>query len=651
MHAFRGRSGRRIVWVSVVVLLFVVSSILAVAVQPIDRSSPSGSGSARGAQNLVLAEQSLALGAGPAQGQPLSCQLVGVGSARCGSSDFSPAAAETGNYEWSNLSSLVGTSPSPRFTNMAWDASDGYVLLYGGDGATGAALQDTWTYANGTWTNITSITHGAPPAVFAAGMAYDPSSGKVVLFGGLTVLTSTIVGYTWTYHDLTWTNLTPTLSEAPVARLIPAMSTDTTNSEIVLFGGSPGIGYFDDTWVFKNGVWTNITSSQPIHMPGLLFPLLSDYPGHGAFLTGTWNISGSFGTFSYVFSGGTWTNISSGLVNSPPCFYLGYSAYLPAISGILEFTDAIYTAQGGLVFSPTAWLFTGAYWTNVTTLIGTTRDAFAAQFGSAAYDAYDQAIITFGGLRLGLPEFNGYTWALSAPPAVTAHVTRSVTDVGQPVTFSSTVSEGLAINKVAWKLGDGGTSSNRSQTHTYTATGFYTATVTATSITGANSSAAVSLQVNPAPAVALSATPNATAGSPVGLAATVNGGTGPYTYSWTLGDKNTSTAAFVSHVYAAAGTYTVNVTVTDAVGATAHASLPLTVAAASSSSSGGGSLTSGTGLYLLLGILVLLIVVVLLAVLLVRKPKSPSAAPAPYSGPTYAPPPGAAGPPPPPGAG
>ena len=51
---------------------------------------------------------------------------------------------------------------------------------------------------------------------------------------------------------------------------------------------------------------------------------------------------------------------------------------------------------------------------------------------------------------------------------------------------------------------------------------------------------------------------------PVTFVATISGGSEPFNYTWDFGDGNTSTEASPSHTYEAAGTYTVNLTVTDA---------------------------------------------------------------------------------------
>jgi len=76
-----------------------------------------------------------------------------------------------------------------------------------------------------------------------------------------------------------------------------------------------------------------------------------------------------------------------------------------------------------------------------------------------------------------------------------------------------------------------------------------------------------------APSVTVNVTP--TSGNkplPVTFTATATGGVAPFTYSWAFGDGTTSAANPVTHIYANAGTYTWQLTVTDSRGTEASAS-------------------------------------------------------------------------------
>ena len=63
----------------------------------------------------------------------------------------------------------------------------------------------------------------------------------------------------------------------------------------------------------------------------------------------------------------------------------------------------------------------------------------------------------------------------------------------------------------------------------------------------------------------------------VSFSATTTGGDGTYSYAWSFGDGQTSTEATPTHTYQAAGSYTVNLTVTDGAGEQVSSSTEITV--------------------------------------------------------------------------
>jgi len=97
--------------------------------------------------------------------------------------------------------------PSNRFTpGLVYDATDGYVVLYGGwinssneifAKIPAHCMNDTWTYQGGQWTNL-SI-RGMPPSCDPA-MAYDPVLREVVAY-------FTFVNETWTFSHGRWAEL------------------------------------------------------------------------------------------------------------------------------------------------------------------------------------------------------------------------------------------------------------------------------------------------------------------------------------------------------------------------------------------------------------------------------------------------------------
>lgn len=157
--------------------------------------------------------------------------------------------------KWTRLTPPSG--PANRsWASMTYDAADTYVLLFGGE-ANSSSLVDTWSFHAGLWTSRTSGTH--PQGRNSASMAYDAKDGYVVLFGGYNATNFADLRDTWTYLGGTWTHLTWTnVNSYPTVRELAPMAYNPANGTIVLFGGN-NVNLFalrTDTWTFVKGNWT-----------------------------------------------------------------------------------------------------------------------------------------------------------------------------------------------------------------------------------------------------------------------------------------------------------------------------------------------------------------------------------------------------------
>jgi PKD repeat protein len=158
--------------------------------------------------------------------------------------------------------------------------------------------------------------------------------------------------------------------------------------------------------------------------------------------------------------------------------------------------------------------------------------------------------------------------------------------VGQAIAFNGNVTGGTPAYTYAWSFGDGGTSTAATPTHTYGAANTYTVSLTVTDsamLVGTCSTSVTVTAANQPPTCSITFAP---ASPKVGQSVTFNGNaTDPdvgdtiASYAWTFGDGGTSTAAAPSHTYAAANTFTVNLTVTDNHGATGTCATSVTVVA------------------------------------------------------------------------
>ena len=125
-----------------------------------------------------------------------------------------------------------------------------------------------------------------------------------------------------------------------------------------------------------------------------------------------------------------------------------------------------------------------------------------------------------------------------------------------------------SISANSWNFGDGQTSTAASPSHTYGAAGTYTVTLTVTDNQSATNSVSHTVTVtaaNQAPVASFTRSCNGLTCSFTSTSSDPDGSIA--SYSWTFGDGGTSAAANPSHTYAAGGTYTVTLRVTDNQGA------------------------------------------------------------------------------------
>ncbi|WP_316302104.1 PKD domain-containing protein [Clavibacter michiganensis] len=146
----------------------------------------------------------------------------------------------------------------------------------------------------------------------------------------------------------------------------------------------------------------------------------------------------------------------------------------------------------------------------------------------------------------------------------------------------STDSDGT-VTGYAWDFGDGVQASGAQQSHTFAAAGSYPVTLTVTDDRGTTNRTQQDVTVkaapvNIAPTAVVTATATDLTAKLDGSASTDADGT-VASYAWDFGDGSTGTGPTPTHAYAAGGTYTVALTVTDDKGLTGTASTQVTVVA------------------------------------------------------------------------
>ena len=175
----------------------------------------------------------------------------------------SGATNATWTFAGGRWSPISGPAPSPRGeAQMAWDPADQMVMLFGGTGCrdppactVNGPLNDTWGFSRGHWFPV--ATSGSPPPTDEGGLAYDPSSQQMVLFGGLSCF---VACGTWTYAAGAWA---PLNVSGPQFRYGEGFAEDDSDQGAVLYGGVAGGTYMSDTWLYASGAWRRIDVPSP----------------------------------------------------------------------------------------------------------------------------------------------------------------------------------------------------------------------------------------------------------------------------------------------------------------------------------------------------------------------------------------------------
>ena len=150
---------------------------------------------------------------------------------------------------------------------VAYDEARGRIVMFGGMpiiSGTAISLADTWEWDGARW--LPRQPRTVPPPRDGAEMAYDPVRGKVIMFGGVNHDTTTALADTWEWDGEDWRQLHPQNSPPPL--LGPSLATDPVRGRVVLFGGQTQIAVpgpwlcLNDTWEWDGNDWTLMQPSQ-----------------------------------------------------------------------------------------------------------------------------------------------------------------------------------------------------------------------------------------------------------------------------------------------------------------------------------------------------------------------------------------------------
>ncbi len=316
---------------------------------------------------------------------------------------------------WANITNFSRPTPPDRFKpSMVFSPADHGDILFGGYGEQTVApyawvfYQDTWLLQGTTWTQLVSNTTCTPttcPSPRAGAMMASLGTGGVLLFGGYRYTPSiTVIDFsdTWVFTNGHWRNVTASAGTPPTPRFDAAMSYDSLDNFVLLFGGENAtMATFGDTWTFAGGQWTNITAKLPSSPQARAGAAIASSPDGHLFMFGGeansvilqnacvgyfpvawwfyqdhWNVSGYVGCVALASGGPSPLAFTTAL--SPPCGRvfpaLGWSknnAHFALYGGFGPPNQAPGSCTGFQTFLNDTWYYLpppgqGFAWQNVT---------------------------------------------------------------------------------------------------------------------------------------------------------------------------------------------------------------------------------------------------------------------------------------------
>jgi hypothetical protein len=328
---------------------------------------------------------------------------------------------------WTNAA--PATSPGTRYgTSTAYETSNNVLLFGGYQSGTNTYFNDTWLWNGITWAQQVTLT--SPPARYGHYMAWDTTHSRLVLFGGISTITGTLLNDTWLWNGTSWAQQAPALS--PSARAGGGCAYNSQNNLVTIFGGSTsGPTPVNEMWTWNGGTltWVQVT-------PGTL-PSARGGCGMCAGTTGATALyvfggSNAFGqplNDLWIYNGTTWA------VQSPSTLPAARSAPVMVFDTALT-APVIFGGATASADLNDAWEYNGTNWVQLST-----TTAPGGRYGAmATYDPAVTAVVLFGGYNAG--GLND-TWLLtgSSIPSVmklTTCTPLTAPYLGIPITQSAT---------------------------------------------------------------------------------------------------------------------------------------------------------------------------------------------------------------------
>ncbi len=309
---------------------------------------------------------------------------------------------------WTDLNPS-GDVPTARTGHaMAYDPTRRQVFLFGG-WSIAESFGDTWMYepASNAWAEL-SPAGSLPTARTGHALAYDPGTGKLIMFGGYDSTGDLELNDTWAYDPAanTWTEITPT-GDLPSPREGASLVLAPDTGALIMFGGYDDNGaQLSDTWAFypSTETWTNMSPASDVPSGRDRYSMVYDPIASNMILFGGWADGTMLGdTWLYDPIANAWTEVTP--AGSPSARGGHHAVYDPVLRRVVLFGgwDDNNELNDTWAYDPAANI-----WTDVSPAGGAPdgRDGY-----SMVYDETNRKFILFGGMDEPGDRDLGDTWA------------------------------------------------------------------------------------------------------------------------------------------------------------------------------------------------------------------------------------------------
>jgi PKD repeat protein len=444
----------------------------------------------------------------------------------------------------------TGNLNSARESQNAVMLASGNVLCNGGGNlATQLASAEEYDSLTGLWRNVGSMT-----TVRIGQLSVLLSNGNVLTVGGSTNVTNLSSSEIYDATNQIW-NLTGSTSITLDGNTL----THIGHGKVLATGGL-GTAYYTDCEVYDEtrGDWI---STSPLLRPRYNHTATRLNDGR-VLVTGGYN-----GTVAFV------EPTCEIYDPRPVALPLNFAVHTGSTKNFTISSDALTTPSYVITSSLLNGVVSGSSpnlsYTSIPPFTGTDTVTYKVidSFGTSAVATVSIMVV-------------------NQPPIVSSSASPSVILEGQSTSFSSIASDpdGDPLT-FFWNFGDGSTSTDQNPSHTYASAGIYQSTCTVTDIANASTTSnAVTIHVfrdaDRPIARFTSSDLNGFVGQPLGFDASFS--TDPknniVSYDWDFGDGSPhGSQQIISRDYAAEGTYTVTLTITDGDGLTDSTTLTMVV--------------------------------------------------------------------------